>query len=256
MFTTNHASQNRLLALDQDLLGWKQASPATREELLEDLWAEDTSENADPHVEEIAWDTDEWNTDDAVEDYTYSAPLSSDFSYSTLAARLQSRTRRLGYSTYLMTRSTQSDRQTPIIESAAFDQSDFRESDSDLPAIDLPPLDLPGMNLRETHSPKTKLPDLNPPDAAPPKFPSVARSEPSENRSSYQSLLQIIQAARQRDNSEDESFSAQSSRTIDVQAQAITDSQESPDELLNNEFSVDNPLDDFPINPYPDLLGT
>lgn len=155
-----------------------------------------------------------------------------------------------------MTRSNWVDRQTPIIESAAFNQSDFRESDSDLPAIDLPPLDLPGMNLRETHSPKTRLPDFNPPDAAPPKFTSVARAEPSENRSSYQSLLQIIQAARQGDNSEAESFSAQSSRTIDVQAQAIAESLESPDELFNDEFSVDNLLDDLPINPYPDLLGT
>src|SRR5919199_2993935 len=276
MFTSNHSSRNRLFALDQALLGWKQSAHLSREESPQ-IQNESTSQLSDRSLEsgdvwedeeedENEWvHEDEWSTDEATALYTSGFSPPTSFSYRALANRLENRTQGRGYTR--IRQQMQSDAvETEETDDALFEPIFFSDTRSKTtvsgnqtlgnramahPAAMTSPSDwhtpVPesaAFTVPDIALPEIDLPDIDLPDADLPDSSSVSEAGLSGGESSYQSLLQMIQTAREGDltpDSEDEQFStAQSTHTIDVEAHAIAEAQDDWEERLP----------DLPRDPY------
>ncbi|MBW4419902.1 MAG: hypothetical protein KME13_11835 [Myxacorys californica WJT36-NPBG1] len=284
MISSSHPSHNRLFDLEQSLLGWKQSAYGSRSELpqteheqtpvLSDrLELEDEGDYEDDYEYEDENETanqyeDEQVTDDAAELFSSSVARPDWFSYRSLANRLESRTRGLEYNMMRQQlRDAAVEADDLLLEPSFFSDSHsgaatagqpdeehllplaFSATDpsteqpliSETDAFNLPDIDLPDIDL-----PDIDLPDADLPTSTPPP-----RTDGSGDGSSYGSLLQMMQSARGGDPSadfEDASFAtAQTTRTIDVEAQAIADLQDDWDDPLPDLFDTTT----TPIPPPP-----
>lgn len=237
MFTSSNSGHNRLLALEQELMGWKTSPKQQQDRLEED---EDSISDFEPETEAVeVWDS---KTEEEESNSTNLAPFEQDreshqpeqFSYAALAQMLQSdasdRFKRnlaqLPAKREVLEPSIEEEEtilpylsRQDVVPSAPI-RSD-RDAVSAFEFSQLPELDLP-MSDRSTPS----LFDISLPEAED-YTPSPVSSSPfSSGEPSYASLLQVIQSARQSDRIPDELEA-----TIDVESHAIAQEQISSDPL-------------------------
>lgn len=270
MLITN-SSQNRLLALDQTLLGWKQSfqcsheesSPdqtgqtpslaeplrvmrSDRQEEPEEIWEDEDDDDDRETIDEY---DDEWIANDGAEVYSNVLTPPGRFSYRGLANRLESQAKGLDYSRLRQQMQREEKEAESETDGTLFEPFFFSDSRSATAGNPLnreqqisstsqfdwqPPIP----ELAAFSSPDINLPDADFTDAMSSISPGF-----SEESSSYQSLWQTIQSARQSDRTanDDEAFSsAQTAQTINVEAQAIADFQDDDDD----------PIEDLPRDPY------
>lgn len=232
MFTPNSPSNNRLLALEQELMGWK-TSPKPQQAQQEE--EEDGMLNSEAETEEVAaWDSEIEEVEELEE-----AGETEQFSYGALAKMLQSSS-----SERFKRNVTQLQAKWNGLESLAEEEETVFaypsrrntlpsapiHSDRDAPSncqfSQLPELDLP----RSNSSPE--IFDIALPEAEPDAPSPVPNFAFSSGEPSYTSLLQVIQSARQSklapDVSDDPILStAKTDRTIDVESHAIAEEKAS-----------------------------
>lgn len=258
MISSSHPSHNRLLALDQALLGWKQAAYGSRNDLSQieneqtpvfsdRLELEDEAEYQDDYEyeddnETVDQDEFEQVADNPAELFPSSITKPDWLSYRRLADRLESRTRGLEYNTMRQQlRDAAVETDDSLLEPSFFSSSragavtaDHFDGEHLLPLTSsstAPATEQP--LIPETDA--FNLPDIDLPDADLPTSTPPSRADSAGKDSSYGSLLQMIQSARwggSNTDFEDEPSMAQTTRTIDVEAQAIVDLQNGWDESL------------------------
>jgi hypothetical protein len=246
MFTTTHSSNNRLLALEAELLAWKRSPKHQHQQ---------TEPNQDwlSEVEDERETVDEWETETVeaensrINPETISEPQQEHhefsreddlwepepepFSYTALADRLN-------HSTYQPFRrhthrvEAQPDELEPLPETTL--KSPFSPAsppspvipvihDTPTPLPQFPELDLP---IDEPSVPLSFEASL--PDAEEDIFSPISSSAFSDEEPSYTSLMQMIQTARHSDTTP---------ATIDVEAQAIAqqEQQEQQDAIAQDD---------------------
>jgi hypothetical protein len=248
MFTSSNSGQNRLLALEQELMGWK-ASPKPQQAQQEQ--DEDSMLDSEAEIEEVpAWDSEIEETEEIEE-----VGEAKQFSYGALAEMLQSNANER-FKRNVTQLQAKWDEREPFTEEeeTAFVYPSRRDTlpsapiRSDRDAVNtfqfsqLPELDLP-MSDRTTPS----FPDISLPEAEDyTPFP-VSSSAFSNGEPSYASLLQVIQSARQSDTLLRKRLrqrtSDESDATIDVESQAIAEEQVYSDPLPNPYTSLASSID-------------
>jgi hypothetical protein len=221
MFTSSNSGNNRLLALEQELMGWKISPKLQQEQHEQD---ESSMPDSEAETEEIA------AQDSAIEETEELEEVgeAGQFSYAGLAEMLQNNANeRFRRNVTQLQAKWDGLESLPEEEETVFEYPSRRDafpsapirSDRDpvsafefsqLPELDLPKSDRSTPSLFDISLPKAE--DYT---------PSPVSSSPfSSGEPSYASLLQVIQSARQSDRTPDESEA-----TIDVESYAIAQEQ-------------------------------
>lgn len=221
MFTSSNSGHNRLLALEQELMGWK-TSPKPQQGQQQQ---ENKIPDSEAETEQVAaWDSESEETEELEE-----AGEAEQLSYGSLAKMLQSnasqRFRRNVTQLQALgdgLESLEEEEETVFAYPSRQDTFSSASILSNQDAINafefsqLPELDLP-MSDRATSS----FPDIPLPEAEEYTPSPVSSNAFSGEEPSYTSLLQILQAAKQ-GNTTDES-EAQTLSTIDVESHALAE---------------------------------
>jgi hypothetical protein len=211
----------------------------------EEMW-----EDEDEDYETVDESEDEWIANDGAEVYSSVVTPPDRFSYRGLANRLKSRTKELDYGRIRQQMQIEDMEAESETDGTLFEPFFFSASRSGPTAVDHSPREHPIPSPSQfdwqpaiPEPAAFSSPDINLLDADFTDAMSSVSPNFSEESSSYQSLWQTIQSARQSDRTtdEDKAFSsAQTAQTINVEAQEIADFQD----------DGDDPIEDLPRDPY------
>ena len=240
MFASSNSDNNRFLALEQELMGWKNSPTAQREQHEQD---ENLMPDCEAESEEIATQNSEIEETEELEE----GGEVEQFSYAGLAEMLQNNAH-LKFKRNVT--QFQAERETLLLpqqEETVFEYPSHRGTSlpgpiaSDRDAVStfqfsqLPELDLP-----KSDDPPLSFSDITLPEAEEYTPSPVSSRSFSGDEPSYTSLLQVLQSVRQSDRTPDELEA-----TIDVESHAIAPEQARNDPLPTHTSlasSIEQPL--------------
>ncbi|WP_414573169.1 hypothetical protein [Nostoc sp. CCY 9925] len=229
MFTPNSRSNNRLLALEQELMGWKTSPQQQQNDLeSEELEAEEVEEIPAPYSQQIRFygeqPQDDYELEEVVSDRLISSPRlnvsrnqSQPFSYVELAHTLNNHANQRWQKNLTHFQSQQHDLE-PLTDKNILEPPRFSTSATvSIPYSPQPP----GKNIPIQEKLSLHIPDIRLPEADSAEAFASSESVFSSDEPSYTSLLQIIQSARKTSPGESEAENSSSVKTIEVAAEAM-----------------------------------
>jgi hypothetical protein len=240
MFTSSNSGNNRLLALEQELMGWKNSPKAQREQHEQD---ENSMPDSEAEAEEVAAQDSEIEETEELEEVEEVEQIS----YAGLAEMLQNNANLQFKRNVTQLQAKRDGLLLPQQEETVFEYPSRRDTFPPGPIISdrnavsafqfsqLPELDLPTSDRAALSFPDITLPEAEEYTPSPVSSSSFSGDEPS-----YTSLLQVLQSVRQSDRAPDELEA-----TIDVESHAIAQEQgrsNPPSTQISLASSIEQPL--------------
>ncbi|MBD2458331.1 hypothetical protein H6G80_30220 [Nostoc sp. FACHB-87] len=254
MFTPNSRSNNRLLALEQELMGWKTSPQQQQNDLeSEELEDEEVKEFPAPYSQQIRFygeqPQDDYEPEEVESDRLISSPRlnvsrnqSQPFSYVALAHTLNNHANQRWQKNLTHFQSQQHELE-PLTDNNILEPPRFSTSASVSISYSPQP---PAKNIPSQEKLSLHIPDIHLPEADSAEAFASSEQAFSSDEPSYTSLLQIIQSARQTSPDELEAENLSSVQTIEVAAEAMpsaTSSTNAPEKTDSTELTnTDNSL--------------